>query len=76
MLVNSLDKMERIVSSRTDLAWDGWDVVRYNQGHNAQYATSGVFRDGQWMKKKIFPLTEQGWHLPNNIGSGHAQVEG
>ena len=76
MLVSSLEKMEKIVESRNDLAWDGWDVVRYTPGHNTQYSPSGVYINGAWMKKKVFPLTEQGWHLPNNIGSGHAQVEG
>lgn len=76
MLVSNLEHMERIVATRKDLSWQGWDVVRYSSGHNAQYSTSGVFHDGQWMKKKVFPLTEQGWSLPNNMESTHAQVEG
>jgi hypothetical protein len=75
MLVNKLETMEKIVSSRSDLSWDGWDVVKYSPGHNAQYSPSGVFMDGSWMKKKVFPLTEQGWNLPSNLGSAHAQVE-
>lgn len=76
MLVSSLEKMEKIVASHKELVWDGWDVVRYSESHNAQYSISGAFHNGTWMKKKVFPLTEQGWHLPNNIGSVYAQVEG
>jgi hypothetical protein len=68
--------MEKIVSSNNDLSWDGWNVVRYSAGHNAQYSPNGVYLNGKWMKKKVFPITEQGWHLPNNIGRTHAQVEG
>lgn len=76
MLVTNLEQMEKIVASRNDLVWDGWNVVRYSPGHNAQYSPNGVYLNGQWMKKKVFPITENGWHLPNNIGSHDAQVEG
>jgi hypothetical protein len=68
--------MEKIVSSRKDLSWDGWNVVRHSSGHNAQYSPNGVYLNGEWMKKKVFPVTESGWHLPNNIGSTNARVEG
>lgn len=76
MLVTSLEEMEDIVRSRGDLSWDGYDVVKYTNSSNAMYGVDGVFRNGKWMKKKVFPLTEQGWHLPNTIGRNHAQVEG
>lgn len=76
MLITSLEEMERIVASRDDLSWDGWNVVKYTNSNNAMYGVDGVFRDGKWMKKKVFHLTEQGWNLPNYIGREHAQVEG
>lgn len=76
MLVTSLEDMEHIVSDRADLSWDGYNVVKYTNSDNAMYGVDGVFRNGKWMKKKIFPLTEDGWHLPNYIGRDYAQVEG
>jgi hypothetical protein len=76
MLVTSLDHMEQIVASRDDLEWDGWDVVKYTNSNNAMYAADGCFHRGKWMKKKVFPLTSDGWYIPNTIGRVHAAVEG
>lgn len=76
MLVTSLEAMESIVDSRNDLAWNGWDVVRYTRSNNAMYSKDGEFRNGRWMKKKVFPITEKGWSIPNNLGRADAQVEG
>ena len=76
MLVTSLEEMEQIVASRDDLVWEGWDVVKYTKNDNAMFAPDGAFHRGKWMKKKVFPLTKDGWYLPNSIGRVHAQVEG
>lgn len=75
MLVTSLEEMEQIVASRDDLVWDGWSVVKYTNSSNAMYSSNGTFYRGKWMKKEVFPLTENGWNLPNSIGRAHAQVE-
>lgn len=75
-MVTDLNQMEAIVASRNDLAWEGWDVVKYTHSNSAMYSVNAAFRNGKWMKKKVFPLTEKGWDLPNNIGRDHAQVEG
>lgn len=76
MLVVSLEEMNEIIRTRGDLEWDGYDVVKYINSNNAMFDVDGVFRNGKWMKKKVFPLTEDGWYLPNNIGRANAQVEG
>lgn len=76
MLVTNLEDMEQIVRSRGDLQWDGYNVVKYTNSDSAMFGVDGVFRDGKWMKKKIFPLTEKGWELPNYFGRDYAQVEG
>jgi len=74
MLVNNLEKMEQIVNS-TDLEWDGWNVVKYTPSHSAMFSTDGAYKGGQWYKKKVFPLTEDGWHVPNSIGKINARME-
>lgn len=76
MLVTSLEYMEKIIRSRDDLEWDGYDVVKYTNSNNAMHSIDGAFYKGKWMKKKVFPLTEDGWYLPNTIGRADAQVEG
>ena len=76
MLITSLEEMEKIVRSRGDLEWDGYNVVKYVSSNNALYKIDGAFHDGQWMKTVVFPLTEEGWNLPNYIGREDVQVEG
>lgn len=76
MLVTTLEEMEQIVASRQDLEWEGWDIVKYTKSKNAMYDVNGCFHKGQWMIKKVYPLTGEGWQLPNTIGRVHAQVEG
>ena len=68
MFITSLSEMEQIVSSRSDLVWDGWNVVRYKKNPNAQFDSTGAFYKGAWHKKYVFPITEHGWSIPNSIG--------
>lgn len=76
MLVTTEEEMQHIIDSRGDLEWDGWNVVKYTRSNGAVYSNEGCFKNGIWMIKKVFPLTEQGWFLPNTIGRVDAQVEG
>ena len=76
MLIIKEEEMQSIINSRTDLEWDGWNVVKYTNSSNAMYATDGCYHKGVWMKKKVFPLTSDGWYLPNTIGRNHAWMEG
>lgn len=76
MLVTTEHEMQDIINSRGDLEWDGWNVIKYSKNSNAAYEKDGCFHKGMWMKKKVFPLTSDGWYLPNYIGRVDAQVEG
>ena len=67
MIVSDLVKMQKIVDSRSDLKWIGWDVVRYKQANHAQFRKDGVFKDGVWQSANVFPLTEKGWNIPSFI---------
>jgi hypothetical protein len=75
MLINSLEKMESIISSSSNLEWDGWDVVKYTPSSNSMFAKDGVYKNGEWQKKKVFPLTSDGWHIPSSIGKINAGME-
>lgn len=67
MLINSLNKMEKLVESHPELSWDGWDVVRYKKNPDSQFDKSGEFYKGFWHKRFVFPLTSDGWSLPESI---------
>ena len=68
MLVTNLEYMESIVAQRPDLEWDGWNIVRYTKSDRAMFSSDGVYKNGMWYKRKTFPITEQGWSVPNSIG--------
>lgn len=72
MFITSLSEMERIVDSREDLAWDGWDVIRYKKNDRAQYHSNGIFQNGSWYDKIVFPLNENGWSIPERLVSTYA----
>jgi hypothetical protein len=76
MLVTSLEYMSKIVSNRQDLEWNGWDVIKYTKSPNGMFSNDGVFRNGVWCKQKIFPITEEGWQIPNSIGRLDYDLEG
>ena len=68
MFITSLSQMEEFVNSRSDLEWDGWDVVRYKKNNNAQFHKNGIYRNGSWYDRTVFPLNNNGWSLPNMMG--------
>jgi len=76
MLVTTEQEMQSIIDSRQDLEWEGWNVVKYTKSNSAMYSPEGAYVRGMWMKKKVFPITSDGWYLPNTIGRVDAQVEG
>ena len=67
MLITDLETMEKIVSSRKDLEWDGWDVLKYQRSDGAFSSVEGVQRNGVWYRCKRFILTETGWDIPTSI---------
>jgi hypothetical protein len=75
MLVTDLKHMEKIVSSRGDLEWEGWNVVKYSKSEKSIFSVDGAYRKGYWCKKKVFPITENGWNVPDSIGKNNGLLE-
>lgn len=69
MLVTSLTKMEQIVAGHPNLHWFGWDVVLLKKNKSAQFEKNGVYYKGEWHKQFIYPITENGWSIPNYLGN-------
>ena len=65
MIVKNLDQMEKIVSQNNNLSWVGWDVVDRKRSDSARTSTSGVRVGGVWYLQRIYPVTRQGWDIPN-----------
>lgn len=65
MLVKNLDKMEKIVSKNKNLYWVGWDVVDRKKSDAGRTAVNGIRVNGVWYLQRIYPVTRNGWDIPN-----------
>lgn len=65
MIINSLEKMEKIVSRNNNLTWVGWDVVDRKRSESGRTAVNGVRVNGLWYLQKVYPVTSNGWDIPN-----------
>lgn len=63
--VNSLEKMETIVSKNSNLSWDGWDVVEMIKSDKAFTSKYGALKNNAWHLKKIFVVSRNGWEIPD-----------
>lgn len=65
MIINTLEEAEKIVNSFDDLHWDGWNIVSITKNDNAYSNKFGVYFNGKWAIKKVYPIKRNGWSLPN-----------
>lgn len=65
MIIKSLEKMEKIVSRNNNLSWLGWDVVDRKRSESGRTALNGVRVDGIWYLQRTYPVTRNGWDIPN-----------
>lgn len=65
MLVDSLEKMEQIVSKASVLSWDGWSVIEMYPSEKGSSTVNGAFHQGKWYLKRTFSPSRQGWEIPN-----------
>lgn len=64
MIINSLEKMEAIVSNNRSLLWEGWDVVELVKHPGAWFKPNGVYYKGSWYFKNSFAVDHDGWRIP------------
>ena len=65
MNIKDLNVMEKIVSKNKNLNWVGWDIADRRRTEAGRTAINGVRVDGLWYVQTIYPLTSNGWDLPN-----------
>jgi hypothetical protein len=63
--INSLEKMEKIVSQSKFLFWEGWNVVEMIKSDKALTSKYGVLKNNSWYLQKTFTLSRNGWEIPD-----------
>ena len=69
MIISDLNKMEEIVSNKSNLSWDGWNVVHLSKSNSAMYKQNGAFVNNAWHIKTVYKPNKDGW----NIKSSHVE---
>jgi DNA-binding transcriptional regulator PaaX len=71
--INSIEIMDKIVSSNPDMEWDNWTVVVYTDD-DGYYTKNGVYRNSKWMTQYRFDMLSYGvWNIPDRF-IAHVQV--
>lgn len=65
MIIKNLETMEKIVAKNNNLTWIGWDVVDRKRSEAGRTSTDGVRVGDQWYLQRIYPITRNGWDIPN-----------
>lgn len=57
-------KVDRLKAEGMDIEWNGWEINTYKPFDGAFMRSNGVFRNGQWCLKKVYPVGPDGkWQL-------------
>jgi hypothetical protein len=70
MLVTNYAYAHKLVDKTPALSWDGWDIVEFKPDPDAYFMPSGIFKSFKWGFAKTFPITEEGWEIPNRYARG------
>jgi hypothetical protein len=65
MIINNLEKMEKIVARNNNLYWVGWDVADRKRSEAGRTAVNGVRVGGVWYVQRIYTVTRNGWDIPS-----------
>jgi len=67
MIVNDIYEMERIVANNDKLHWNNYDVWLLEKQSSADLLSNGVYIDGDWYIRTIFPVEKNGWNIPEKL---------
>lgn len=59
------DTAHTIVEKHESLFWNGWDIIEWKQDNLGEMSQDGMLKDGKWGIYKRYPVTENGWDVPN-----------
>jgi len=73
MKITSIEMMDQIIKSNTNMEWDSWSVIVYTDD-DGYFTKNGVFKDGKWKTKYVFNMKDYGiWDIPDRFLK-HVQV--
>lgn len=75
MNIKSLEKMEEIVKSNSNLFWDGWSVVNRYRSDKGSTSKYGAYIDGKWYMTRRFDLGRNGWTIPESFINAQTKME-
>jgi hypothetical protein len=67
MIINELEKMEKIVETNKSLSWDGWTVISTYPSEKGRTSPHGVFINSKWHMQSRFEPNRQGWDIPSKF---------
>jgi hypothetical protein len=70
MKIDDLEKAESIVKTNPKLSWEGWNIVWSEENPDGYINPNGAFINSRWHIKRVFPLQEGCWDLPNKVIKG------
>jgi hypothetical protein len=70
MIIDSLEKMEKVVEKAKYLFWDGWTVVSSYPSKKGSTSKYGAYKDGEWHVQRRFEPNASGWDIPERFMRG------
>lgn len=74
MIISDYDTMDNIVMKNNNLSWVGWDVAFDNKNDAGYSHINGVFKNGCWYIRKLFPVEREGWNIPDRLVGKDVQM--
>jgi hypothetical protein len=65
MIINKLEKMEKIVALNKSLVSVGTDVAERKKTDMGRTAVNGVRVNSEWYTQRVFKLDQNGWDIPS-----------
>lgn len=75
MNIKSLEQMEKIVNSNSNLSWDGWSVINKYKSEKGRTSKYGVYIEGNWYMTRRFNLNRDGWNIPESFINAQTKME-
>lgn len=76
MNIKSLEKMEELVKSNSNLFWDGWSVVSKYKSEKGRTSKYGAYINGKWYMTRRFNPGKDGWNIPESFINAQVKMEG
>jgi len=67
MIIQTLHEMETIVENNDSLIWNNYDVCHLVEDKHGDLNSCGVYIDGSWYIRTVYPIQRTGWEIPDKF---------